>query len=138
MLEKLVSLSFSEATSILTLPFWVVLLRRIFSFFFLRGRGKGWSVGASYSSSVLMVWKYVFMTSGGITELTRVPCIFLPVILLAVSHHPLEPRPPSFRASFIKSSSVGSVTDDYPIDRNIENTCTFTIRKKIIKKQSSQ
>ena len=34
----------------------------------------------------------MLMTSGEITELTRVPCVFLPVILLAVSHHPLEPR----------------------------------------------
>ena len=32
------------------------------------------------------------MKSGEITELTSVPCVCLPVILLAVSHHPLKPR----------------------------------------------
>lgn len=49
-------------------------------------------VGAPYASPVLIVWKFVLMTSGKITELTSVPCVFLPVIgcippwLLAVCH----------------------------------------------------
>lgn len=47
-------------------------------------------LGASYASSVLMVWKYVLMTAGEITGLISVPCIFLPVILLAISYHLLE------------------------------------------------
>ena len=32
----------------------------------------------------------MLMTSGEITKLTNVPCIFLPVILLTVTHHSLE------------------------------------------------